>query len=362
MKKLFLLIACISSAVLIQGQTDKTTYTEQVWPAGQITNGLVQVSFYIPDAGKGFYRGTRFDWSGIIYSLRYKGEDYYGRWYTRIDPSIHNNVQRVGTDGKGEVVTGIASSGLGPAEEFLTNDKALGFDDAKPGETFLKIGVGVLRRTDDRPYDRYHDYEIIDGGKWTTKIQNDKVIFTQTLSNPESGYGYVYTKTLYLLPGKPVMRIEHQLLNTGIKMLESSVYDHNFFVTKNHHTGPDYMITTPYPMKISRTQGSGLFRIEGNRLLFTKPLSAMDMVVTWIDGFRPVAEDYSFRVENIRTGTGYSVLGDRPLAQIMLWAIFTNISLESFINLSAGQGKEERWAYEYTYFTGGNKTQPTPNE
>ena len=354
MKNILLLITCISFTVLSQGQTEKTTDARSTHPAGHISNGLLNVSFYIPDAEKGYYRGTRFDWSGIIYSLRYKGEEYYGRWYTRIDSTIHNNVQRIGPDGRGEVVTGIASSGLGPAEEFLTSDKALGFDDAKPGDTFLKIGVGVLRRTDDKPYDRYRDYKIVDGGKWTTKILGDKVVFTQILSNSKSGYGYVYTKTLYLIPGKPVMRIEHQLLNTGTRALASSVYDHNFFVTDNHHTGPDYVITTPYPMKISKTQGSDLFRIDGNKLLFTKLFSPKEMVVTWIDGFEPVAKDYSFRVENIRTGTGYSVQGDRPLSQIMVWAIFTNISLESFIDLNAGFGKEERWAYEYTYFTGKN--------
>ncbi len=149
-----------------------------------------------------------------------------------------------------------------------------------------------------------------------------------------------------------MMRIEHLLQNTGNKTLNTSVYDHNFFVTNNHHTGPDYVITTPYQMKISRTQGADLFHIKDNKLLFTKLFSPKEMAVTWIDGFEPVAKDYSFRVENIRTGTGYAVQGDRPLSQIMLWAIFTNISLEAFIDLHAGPGKEERWAYEYTYFTG----------
>ena len=332
--------------LLCQSQTNSNP------PKGHISNGQVDVSFYLPDATNGFYRGTRFDWSGIVYSLRYKGEEYYGSWYTRIDPAIYNNIQQVTSDGKGEVVTGIASSGMGPSEEFLTDDKALGFDDAKAGGTFLKIGVGVLRRPDDKPYDRYLAYEIVDGGKWKTNISADSVVFTQTLSNPKSGYGYIYTKTLRLLPGKPMMRIGHQLRNTGTKPIVTSVYDHNFFVTNSHHTGPDYAITMPYPIGISRTQGADLFRIEGKKLLFTKLLSTKDMVVTWINGFKPVAKDYSFRVENIRTGIGYSVQGDRPLSQIMLWAIFTNISMEAFINLSADPGKEEHWNYEYTYFTG----------
>ena len=346
MKKALLLIGLLFPFLLSQAQTNANP------PKGHISNGLVDVSFYLPDAANGFYRGTRFDWSGIIYSLRYKGEEYYGSWYTRIDPDIYNNVQRITSEGKGEVVTGIASSGTGPAEEFLTNNKALGFDEAKAGGTFLKIGVGVLRRPDDKPYDRYIAYEIVDGGKWITKISTDSVVFTQTLSNSASGYGYIYTKTLKLLPDKPMMQIKHQLRNTGSKPLVTSVYDHNFFVTNSHHTGPDYAITMPYPISISRTQGSDLFRNEESRLLFTKMLSAKDMAVTWISGFKPVAKDYSFRVENTRTGTGYSVQGDRPLSQVMLWAIFTNISMEAFINLSADQMKEECWNYEYTYFTG----------
>jgi hypothetical protein len=346
MKKIILLMGLIFPFLFCKSQTNSTP------PKGHISNGLVDVYFYLPDATNGFYRGTRFDWSGIIYSLSYKGEGYYGSWYTRIDPAIYNNVQRVTSDGKGEVVTGIASSGMGPSEEFLTNDKALGFDDAKVGGTFLKIGVGVLRRPHDKPYDRYLAYEIVDGGKWTTTIGTDSVVFKQILSNPVSGYGYIYTKTLRLLPGKPVMQIRHQLRNTGSKPLVTSVYDHNFFVSNSHHTGPDYAITMPYPIKISDTQGPDLFRIDGNRLLFTKPFKTKDMVVTWIAGFRPIAKDYSFRVENTRTGTGYSVQGDRPLSQIMVWAIYTNISLESFIDLNAGLGKEERWNYEYTYFTG----------
>ena len=354
MRKIFLPVVLILFFSLSQARQSgaQVSRADNVPPTGHISNGLVNVSFYLPDAAIGFYRGTRFDWSGIIYSLLYKGEEYYSRWYTSIDPAIYNNVQRVRPDGTGEVVTGIASSGQGPAEEFLTKNIALGFDEVKAGGTFLKIGVGVLRRPDDKPYDRYRAYEIVDGGKWTTKVSQDKVVFTQKLSNNESGYGYVYTKTIRLLSGKPVMRIEHKLDNTGTRPLVSSVYDHNFFVTHNHYTGPDYIITAPYPMKSRLLVSPDLSRIEGNKLMFKKPLATEEMVALMIEGFGPTAKDYFFRVENIKTGTGYSVQGDRPLDSILLWAIFTNISMESFINLHADPGKHEQWAYEYLYFTG----------
>jgi hypothetical protein len=37
-------------------------------PQAEITNAVLKVRCYLPDAQKGFYRGTRFDWS-YTYSL-----------------------------------------------------------------------------------------------------------------------------------------------------------------------------------------------------------------------------------------------------------------------------------------------------
>ena len=38
-------------------------------PEAEITNGTLRVRVYLPDATTGFYRGTRFDWSGVIGDL-----------------------------------------------------------------------------------------------------------------------------------------------------------------------------------------------------------------------------------------------------------------------------------------------------
>ena len=47
-----------------------------------------------------------------------------------------------------DIVVGTQSAITGPAEEFV---QPQGFDSAKVGETFVKIGVGVLRKADDSP-------------------------------------------------------------------------------------------------------------------------------------------------------------------------------------------------------------------
>src|SRR4051794_22011706 len=131
-------------------------------PEAEIGHGPVRARVYLPDANTGFYRGTRFDWSGVFASLEYAGHSYYPQWFQRSDPSVHDFFY----DDTG-IVAGPCTAITGPAEEFVTNGKGLGFDQAKVGGTFIKIGVGVLRKPDEANYSPYRLYPIQDGGKWT---------------------------------------------------------------------------------------------------------------------------------------------------------------------------------------------------
>src|SRR3569833_440310 len=155
-----------------------------------------------PELDRGFYRGTRFDQAGVIISLKLIGREFYGPWCDRTAPEVLDYTYTA--DG---MVAGPDSAISGPVEEF----GPLGFE-AKPG-LVVKIGVGDLRQPDDKAYDHYRHYEILDGGKRTTRTTRDSVSFTQTLNG--AGYGYVYEKTLRLVPGKPQLVIEHRLKNTG---------------------------------------------------------------------------------------------------------------------------------------------------
>src|ERR1700751_2217844 len=91
-------------------------------PSAEINNGLIRAKIYVPDARGGFYRGTRFDWSGVVYSLQAHGHDYYGPWFNKTDASVHDFVYR-GTD----IVAGPCSAITGPVDEFAP----VGFEVAK---------------------------------------------------------------------------------------------------------------------------------------------------------------------------------------------------------------------------------------
>src|SRR5690242_15770460 len=147
-------------------------------PQTEISNREIHAKLYLPDAQRGYYRGSRFDWSGVVASLEYKGHNYFGVWFPHYDPRLHDAI-------------------TGPVEEFRSEDGGLGYAEAKAGGTFVKIGVGVLRKQDDSEYKFVIPYEIVDGGKWTVKRRSDRVDFTQKLAD-QTGYGYAYHKTVRL--------------------------------------------------------------------------------------------------------------------------------------------------------------------
>src|ERR1700684_1936951 len=42
-------------------------------PHAEIANSVMRVKLYLPDATSGFYRGTRFDWAGVVANTQYGG-------------------------------------------------------------------------------------------------------------------------------------------------------------------------------------------------------------------------------------------------------------------------------------------------
>jgi len=324
-------IACI---VCVQGAD---------YPEARISNRQIKAKVYLPDPKTGFYRGLRFDWSGVISSLEFAGHDYYGPWFTKVDPSVRDFTYK-----EGDIVAGSASAITGPAEEFQT---PLGYDTAKPGETFVKIGVGVLRKADDTAYSAYKMYELVDSGKWTVKQAADSIEFTQVIDSPMSEYSYVYRKTIRLAKDKPEFVMEHSLKNTGRLPIRSTLYDHNFLVLDRLPTGPGLTVTLPYGIKPVRAPDIRFAQVDGNQLTYVKALENQDRVTSGLQGFGESSSDYDVRVENRKAGAGVHIQGDRPLKNASLWSIRSVMAVEPFIEVAAEPGNEFTWKYTYTYYT-----------
>ncbi len=296
-------------------------------PQAELSNSSVRATIYLPDAQSGYYRGTRFDWSGVIASLKWNGHEYFGQWFDRYDPKIHDAI-------------------TGPVEEFLTGESGLGYVEAKPGESFVRIGVGAVRRPDEPAYRRFETYEIVDSGKWTVKKSSDRIEFVHELGDT-AGYAYVYRKTLRL--AKDSLVIEHRLKNTGKKSIATSVYNHNFFTMDRQPTGPDLVVRFPFVPKAARPLND-LAAIRGNDANFLREFVKGQTVFTEVEGFGATAKDYDFRIENRKTGAGVRITGDRPLQKVYFWSAHLTTCPEPYIDVSVEPGKESSWRITYQFY------------
>ncbi len=321
MFKLFVLICVLVGAIALSAAEP---------PKAGISSSSIKASFDLPDPENGYYRATRFDWSGVISSLQYAGHEYFGVWFPKYDPKIHDAI-------------------TGPVEEFRTNDAGLGYDAAKPGGTFIRIGAGVVRKPDERGYRIFNTYDIVDHGKWKVRKGRDRIEFTHTLAD-DAGHAYVYRKTVRLEKNSPVMVIEHSLKNTGRLPIESTQYNHNFFMIDKLPIGPDVSIKFPFDLK-AKADLRGLAEVRGGELVFLQELQNRQSAFTELEGFGNTAKDYDIRIENRKAGAGVRITSDQPLAKLVFWSIRTTACPEPYVNLRVEPGRETKWNISYEFYT-----------
>jgi hypothetical protein len=302
-------------------------------PHAEISNGQVNAVVYLPDANNGYYRASRFDWSGSVACLAYKGHTYFGKWFGRYDPLINDAI-------------------TGPVEEFRAADgnSAPFYDGAKPGGLFVKPGVGLLRRLDAKPFDFKVRYPIVDGGKWTIHTSKQAVSFRQELKKTPIGVAYVYTKTLKLDKNAPVLALVHTLKNTGTKTIEFEVYEHDFYMLDNEPTGPAISVRFPFDGRAAQPlQNDG--RIDGKQLIYGRELTGGQQVQSDILGSSNQVSDYDLHIENSRTGAGVEQSADVPLALLHLWSIRSTVCPEAYIHITIPPGQTAHWTIRYRFYT-----------
>jgi hypothetical protein len=347
LKKISFFDLCMLAYLLAAPSMTAQTYPGS-YPQIDISNGTLRAKLCLPDVEKGFYRGARFDWAGVIASLDYKGHNYFGPFFEKFDPAVAD--VEIGNP----VVAGIASAASGPVEEFIRADEStLGYSSAKPGETFCKIGVGALRKIDNAPYSSYVNYPIENAGKRSVKSGSDWIEFTQQV-DCGLGYGYEYTKTIRFTKNVPVMTIEHHLVNTGAKAIDTLVYDHNFLIIDHQGAGPSIEISFPFVPHPTKPMDP-LAVVRGKQLLFPKELTGGDTFYSEFRGFGKTAADYGIHVENKSTGAGVVITGDQPLASLGVWAVRTVVAPEPFVEIKVPPGRDFSWKYTYTFSTAGDR-------
>ena len=290
----------------------------------EISNGIISAHLYLPNSTSGYYRAVRFDWSGIIPDLTCNGHSFYGQWYNNYDPLKDDAIE-------------------GPVESF----DPIGYDRAKVGGSFIKIGVGVLTKPDDSAYKFNRLYKITNQGKWNIQLKKDVVIFNHTLK--DSAYSYSYQKIVTLVKNKPILELSHTLKNTGKTTIETSVFDHNFLVMDNQPTGTGFDITFPFDLSEIVNRKPDYVKLQGNHLIYLKNLDKK--FVSFIDLTNGKgSNNYDLKVENHNTGAAVRITADKPIEKMVYWSADMTICPEPYIKIKIAPGQQFSWTIKYEYY------------
>ena len=290
----------------------------------KLKNAGIHTELCIPDRELGYYRGTRFDWSGIFHSIQADGANYVEEWFDDYNPLRHDCV-------------------CGPVDEFVQT----GFEEAGIGDTFLKIGVGLLRKPDSEDYDRFRLYEIADYGTRTVENSKNSARFRHFLLGDR--YGYDYVKEISIDGGERTLSISCRLLNLGPESIETSVYNHNFWTLGQRCVGPDTMIDFPFrPSGKWREGGCGKAFLTETGIRFSDKLENGESV--FIGNLRLEAESgrgYGFSAANAKTGCRVEAECSMQMDHAVFWANSQVACVEPYIKLRLFPGESAEWSIAY---------------
>ncbi|MBS3734323.1 MAG: hypothetical protein KGY99_05290 [Phycisphaerae bacterium] len=321
------LLGCSGRAVeaTLPSEADTEDDADKAPPKTTLTDGDVSLHIYLPHAERGHYRGVRFDWSGHVARAMWKGHTYFGAFRKADKPQHHD------------------ANAVGPAGEFGMGTP-LGYEEATSGETFLKIGVGQLRKAADERYRFNKGYELVRPGAWTTEQDDGQITFRQAMRG-DRGWAYAYTKRIALLDDQPGFSITYTLENTGSKVIDTTHYCHNFTIIDGVPIGPGYRVALPF--EIAAEIKSDTVQVAGNTIVFRKPLHGS--FFAQLTNFDDPA-DSGARIINERTGAGIEIQGDFTPVKYYLYAQSTAFCPEPYVAVKLAPGASKTWRTTYTLF------------
>lgn len=266
------------------------------------------------------YKRSRFDWTGIVEQVSM------------------GDIQFLGTEAGGSYS---GTEGIGLSTEFGI-ETPLSYWKTLPGKTFLKIGIGRLKRKSLKAYSFFDDYEV-EPFDTEVKQQDNRVDFIQ--KNCRCGsYSYDYIKSVTI--EKNSLLISCYLRNTGKSTIKTEEYCHNFFRPGDSDITDQFEVSTNYPLKSRKTVGD--IQVEEKRITIG---STPENAIYTKSLLKNKPTDFSWKITD--KSSGISIRGEElfPVGKFALWGMKHVISPESFYSFKLRTGEEQSWTRKYTFET-----------
>ena len=271
------------------------------------------------------YKGSRFDWSGKISSIRFKDLPL-----TTIEDAGSKDVNFLGK---------------GLYNEFgITNP--VGYNETPKGGWFHKIGVGLLKKEHEQYL--FHRKHVIRPAHFDITYEDRKIIII-CKSELVNGYSYILKKEISISENS--FTINYFLHNTGEKKIITDEYVHNFMAINNALIGEDYTLKFPFQINSSlfdETVNSenkveiGLDNVTFNKtpekqFFFSNLTGGKELQAEWI-------------LTNLKANVGIKEFGSFKTDKINLWGWKHVISPELFFKISVDTKETVEWSRKFDVF------------
>jgi hypothetical protein len=275
------------------------------------------------DAPNENYNFSRFDWTGKIASVKFKNIPISG-------------LEKVKSEDENLF-------GKGFCNEFGI-DSALGFDDAKIGDWFHKIGVGLLKK-EDNEYLFNKAYKI-KPAKFKIDAKEQKIRLS-CKSESANGFSYLLKKEIELHENG--FTIHYYLKNIGEKDIRSNEYTHNFIALNKASIGDQYLLN--FPFKLKEQQFGEIVNPEEkvvvgqNQINFASTID-QEFFFSNLGGEERVKAEWE--LINLKSKISIKETGNFQTNKVNLWGCKHVISPELFYNIYLKPGKSTTWSRAYS--------------
>ena len=271
------------------------------------------------------YKGSRFDWSGKISSIRFENLPL-----TTIEDTGSKDVDFLGK---------------GLYNEFGITSP-IGFEETPVGGWFHKIGVGLLKK-EHKDY-LFHRNHLIKPARFDVNYENQKIIIF-CKSEDVNGYSYILKKEIMVSENNFI--INYSLHNTGEKQIVTDEYVHNFMAINNALIGEDYTLKFPFPINPSlfdeTVNSEKKVEIGLENITFNKTPKKQFFFSNLTGGKELQAE---WMLTNTKTNVGIKEIGNFKTDKINVWGWKHVISPELFFKISIDPKKTIEWSRKFEVF------------
>jgi hypothetical protein len=322
-----------------------TSPTTQTTDVVVLSNARCRLTVASPDSPNRWYAGPRFDAGTMTPNFHFDGVDVFGPadLTIRADPRLHDNSAR------------------GIAGEFDINGPAT-FAEAKPdGGSFVKIGVGELRRSSGDDYAFYRSYEVVRAPTWKTTVTDNAATVTQMCTS-SIGIAYELSRTYQLLDDAPGFTVTTALRNTGPRVIDTEHYFHGFFRVGESHveTGDGARWTFPTTAPVEPHGNAEIVNVDGSSLTFATTMPARGSVYVPLPIAAPAAGRNAITVR--RSNVEMTVSPGVTVTRASFWSNEQFSCPEIFSHIVVAPGEAITWTSRFTFRRLDAATKPSIRE